>query len=63
MRIFVFFLVLANGLFFAFAQTQSQQANPDAQRIKQQVEPERIQILKPTPPAPTAPPNTEGQHG
>lgn len=62
MRIFVFFLVLANGLFFAFAQTQSQQANPDAQRIKQQVEPERIQILKPGL-APTAPPNTEGQRG
>jgi hypothetical protein len=49
MRIFVFILVLVNGLFFAFAQTQSQPNNPDAQRLKQQVEPERIRILKSVP--------------
>lgn len=47
MRMFVFLMVLANGLFFAFAQTQSQQPSPDAQRLQQQIEPERIQILKP----------------
>jgi hypothetical protein len=49
MRIFVFILVLANALFFAFSQTQSQQVNPDAQRAKQQIEPDRIQILNDSP--------------
>lgn len=49
MRMFVFLLVLANGLFFAFSQTQSQQVSADAQRLQQQVAPERIQILKNSP--------------
>ena len=46
MRILVFVLVVANGLFFAFSQTQGQPSPQDAQRLKQQVSPERIQIVK-----------------
>lgn len=51
MRVLVFLLVIANGLFFAFSQTQGQGSLQEAQRIKQQVAPERIQILKEPVPA------------
>lgn len=46
MQIFIFLLVLLNALFFAFSQSNSAQ-NPsvDAQRVLQQVSPERIEIL------------------
>ncbi|MDD2743475.1 MAG: SPOR domain-containing protein [Rhodocyclaceae bacterium] len=46
MRILVFLLVLANLLFYAFSQGYFGQAeNPDAQRISQQIYPERVKIV------------------
>ena len=46
MRILVFLLVLANLLFYAFSQGYFGQAeNPDAQRIAQQISPERVKIV------------------
>ena len=46
MRAFVFLLVLANLLFFAYAQGHfGQPVSPDAGRAAQQVDPERIHIV------------------
>ena len=45
MRAFVFLLVLANLVFFAWAQGYFGQAeSPDAVRLGQQIAPERLQI-------------------
>jgi hypothetical protein len=45
-RILVFLLVLANLLFYAFSQGYFGQAeNPDAQRVAQQISPERVKIV------------------
>lgn len=59
MRLLVFLLVLVNLLFYAFSEGYfGHGENPDAHRIAQQVEPERIKIVArgeqpalPTPPA------------
>lgn len=46
MRILVFLLVLVNLLFYAFSQGYFGQAeNPDAQRVLQQISPERVKIV------------------
>lgn len=48
MRVVVFILLLCNLLFFAFSQGYLGQAeNPDAQRLKQQISPEKIRIVPP----------------
>ncbi|MGB4673915.1 MAG: hypothetical protein WBH99_08235, partial [Azovibrio sp.] len=46
MRALVFFLILANLLFFAYTQGYLGTAEaPDALRIEQQVHPERLRLL------------------
>lgn len=46
MRVFVFLLVLANLLFYAFSAGYfGQPDNPDAERLEQQVAPERLRIV------------------
>lgn len=55
MQILIFLLVLLNALFFAFSHGLSGQgASADAQRLNQQISPERIEILsRNTPPEST----------
>lgn len=64
MRLLVFLLVLANLLFYAFSEGYfGHGENPDAHRIAQQVDPERIKIVargeQPVLPAPPVPPEPQ----
>lgn len=53
LRVIAFLLLLANILFFAFDhQLQDEGSNPDRQRLQQQINPERIQIIARGDPAP-----------
>lgn len=56
MRVLIFVLVLCNLLFFAFTQGYfGYPDNPDAQRMQQQLHPERIQLMDEPAQAPKAP--------
>lgn len=63
MRVLIFVLVLCNLLFFAFTQGYFGVAeNPDAQRLQQQVHPERIKLVAQEPgatPVPAPAPSAE----
>ena len=61
MRILVFLLVAANLAFFAWTQGYlGQRENPDAVRLTQQLEAERLAVLsRDEPPAPKVPPATK----
>jgi hypothetical protein len=58
MRALVFVLILANLLFFAYAQGYfGEEVSPDAERLAQQVKPERLQLMwRPGEAPPTPPP-------
>lgn len=67
MKALVFLLVLANLFFYALANGLLGRAdNPDAQRVDQQVAPERLRIIgrgeaPPPPPAASPAPSTDGE--
>lgn len=60
MRALVFLLVLANLLFFAYSRGYLGSAgSPDAERLQQQLQPERIQVVSKGEPLPAAAPKVE----